>query len=195
MAAQSAELLGIVEAAYRRHFELAPARASVSFVGVEPIEILRFDEPGPAGSAHYLSLGMSRHPMTDPAASAVDEAAGPRAELLLSVSARRDELWRQLAILAGAPAVEAAVYQPGNRVDLGQPLVGGSRCTGGILAAGPLPPIVLPGLAEVQVLRLLPATATELAWSRVHGSDQLVARWQAAGVELADLLRDPVSLG
>ena len=37
-------------------------RASVSFVGVDPIEVLRF-EPIP-GERAYVSLGMSRHPMT-----------------------------------------------------------------------------------------------------------------------------------
>jgi hypothetical protein len=49
-------------------------------------------------------------------------------------------------------------------------------------------------VADVQVLRVLPATQTELAWARVHGSEQLEQRWQAAGTDLTDLMRDPVGL-
>jgi hypothetical protein len=79
-------------------------------------------------------------------------------------------------------------------VDLGQPLCPGSRCTGGLLAAGPIESIPVEDAEPVQVLRVLPITQTELAWARVHGSDQLELRWSAAGTDLADLLRDPVDL-
>jgi hypothetical protein len=120
--------------------------------------------------------------------------SAPRAELLLSAAGRPDPLWRNLAVLAAAPAVEGAVYQVANRVDLGEPLCSGSRCTGGVLAPAALQPIAVPGLAAVQVLRVLPATQTELAWARVHGSEQLQQRWLTAGTDLTDLLRDPVEL-
>ncbi|MDQ2835798.1 MAG: suppressor of fused domain protein [Actinomycetota bacterium] len=197
MTTQSPNLLRLVEDSYRQHFEVPPVRASVSFVGVEPIEILRFDERAeqdPFGIAHYLSLGMSRYPMTDSTDLVVDEAGAPRAELLITARGRPDDLWRQLAVLAAAPAVEGAVYSAGNRADLGQPLVAGSRCTGGVLATGPMRPVTAPGISEVHILRLLPATATELAWARVHGSEQLIERWTTWKVDLNDLLRDPVSL-
>ena len=98
-------------------------------------------------------------------------------------------------MLAAAPAVEGAVYQVGNRVDLGEPLCPGSRCTGGMLTVADLQPIAVAGVADVQVLRVLPATQTELAWARVHGSEQLHQRWLAAGTDLANLMRDPVELG
>jgi hypothetical protein len=186
------DILALVEAAYRQHFEVSPARASVSFLGVEPIEVLRYPDHT---TDHYLTLGMARHPMTDPAEAVVATASAPRAELLLSAAGRPDRLWRALAVLAAAPAVEGAVYQPGNRIDLGEPLCPGSRCTGGLLAASELRPIAVGGVADVQVLRLLPATPTELAWARVHGSEQLRQRWQAAGTDLTDLMRDPVELG
>jgi hypothetical protein len=41
---------------------------------------------------------------------------------------------------------------------------------------------------------VLPATQTELAWARVHGSERLQQRWLTAGTDLTDLLRDPVEL-
>lgn len=185
------DILQLVEAAYRQHFEVAPARASVSFLGLDPIEILRY----PDGAVdHYLSLGMSRHPMSDPSEVMIATETAPRAELLLSAAGRPEPLWRNLAVLAAAPAVEGAVYRSANRVDLGEPLCPGSRCTGGVLADAELQPITLPGLADVQVLRVLPATQTELAWARVHGSEQLQRRWLAAGTDLTDLMRDPVEL-
>ncbi|MCW2523400.1 MAG: Suppressor of fused protein [Frankiales bacterium] len=191
MAVTDSELLGAVEAAYRQHFEVAPARASVSFLGVEAIEVLRYAD---GERDHYLSLGMSRYPMTDPAATIVDEAVGPRAELSVTAVGLVEGLWRNLAILAAAPAVEGAVYAVGNRIDIGQPLCTGSRCTGGVISAGPLHPIPMAEVSDVEVLQLLPATATELAWARVHGSDELRRLWDEAGTNLIDLGRDAVPL-
>jgi hypothetical protein len=184
-------ILQLVEAAYRQHFEVVPARASVSFLGLDPIEVLRYPD---GRTDHYLSLGMSRHPMADPGALLIAAESAPRAELLLSAAGRPDPLWRNLAVLAAAPAVEGAVYQVGNRVDLGEPLCPGSRCTGGVLTAAELQPIAVPGVAAVHVLRVLPATQTELAWARVHGSEQLHQRWLTAGTDLTDLMRNPVDL-
>ena len=191
MTGASSDILDLVEAAYRQHFELAAARASVSFVGLDPIEILRYPD---GYQDHYLSLGMSRYPMADPSELVIAAESAPRAELLLSAAGRPELLWRKLAVLAAAPAVEGAVYQVGNRADLGEPLCSGSRCTGVVLTTAELQPIAVPGVAEVQVIRVLPATQTELAWARVHGSEALRQRWLAAGTDLTDLMRDPVAL-
>jgi hypothetical protein len=191
MAVTDTELLGAVEAAYRQHFEVAPARASVSFLGVEQIEVLRYAD---GERDHYLSLGMSRYAMTDPTATVVDDSIGPRAELSVTAVGQVEGLWRNLAILAAAPAVEGAVYTAGNRVDLGEPLCAGSRCTGGILSAGPLHPVPMLGVSDVEILQLLPATSTELAWARIHGSDELQRLWRDAGTDLIDLARDAVPL-
>src|SRR4051812_30742220 len=98
------------------HFAHQPQRASVSFVGVDPIDVLRF-EPIP-GDRAYVSLGMSRLPMTS-AAESVHDDTGPRAELVLELHDPTDEfaeIWRRLAVLAAAPAVEAVVYVPGMTV-------------------------------------------------------------------------------
>lgn len=197
MPAHPIDILPLVERSYRRHYRLEPVRASVSFVGVEPIEVLRFQDEAQTGNVtitHYLSLGMSRYPMVDPSASVIEESTAPRAELLISAHGIVTDLWRQLAVLAASPAVEGAVYSRGTRVDLGQPLSSGSRCTGAVLADGPMPSIKVAGLADVAILQLLPATANELAWARVHGSDQLTQRWAESGTDLADMLRESVSL-
>src|SRR5690348_4277837 len=77
-------VLSIVEASVSDHFGHSPKRASVSFVGVEPIEILRY-EPIP-GEVAYLSLGMCRRPMTS-AADTLADPSGPRAELMLHLHA------------------------------------------------------------------------------------------------------------
>ncbi|MEO6701085.1 MAG: suppressor of fused domain protein [Jatrophihabitantaceae bacterium] len=192
-----ADPLASVEAAYLDHFPVIPTRASVTFVGVEPIEVLRFVLP--AGSVsdvgiHYVSLGMSRYPMVEASASTIDEHHAPRAELVISLHDGSDSIWRTLAVLAAAPAVESAVYAPGGRLHLPDGWAPGSRCAGAVLTTGPLAPISLSSGSDVQLLRLLPATATELAWAKVHGSDALIERWTMAGVDLADLWRDPVDL-
>ncbi|MDT4939016.1 MAG: hypothetical protein QOG80_2687 [Pseudonocardiales bacterium] len=185
--------LQIVELALREHFGQPPVRASVSFVGVEPIEVLRF-EPVPDEVA-YLSLGMSRHPMTS-AAESVRTAEGPRAELMLHVRATSrgvDEAWRRLAVLAAAPVVEAVVYVPDMTVDLGEPLAAGSRCTGVVVTGSPLAAIETEA-GPVDILQVLPATSTELAWARVHGTPALRERWNEQHCELLDLGRRAVPL-
>ncbi|MGI8679483.1 MAG: suppressor of fused domain protein [Jatrophihabitans sp.] len=187
-------VLSAVEAALVEHFGHRPARASVSFVGVEPIEILRF-EPIP-GERAYLSLGMSRHPMTGADESFLS-AEGPCAELMLHVRDPTDELaeiWRRLAVLAAAPAVEGVVYRAGMTVDVGEPLVAGASCTGGVLTNSALPAVATPA-GEVTLLLVVPATPNELAWARVRGSDALSARLHGANVDLLDVTRRSVDLG
>lgn len=183
-----------VESALCQHFAQRPVRASISFVGVQPLEVLRF-EPIP-GERAYVSLGMSREAMSDAASPLVD-AAGPRAELMLHVRDAIDEhagVWRQLAVLAAGPVVEGLVYAPGVSVDLARPLVAGSRCTGGIVTGSALG-VLATAAGEVAILQVLPATSNELAWARAKGHDALRTRWREHGVDLLDLTRLPVDLG
>jgi hypothetical protein len=185
--------LDTVDAAFREHFGPSPLRASVSFVGVDPIEVLRF-EPIPDERA-YLSLGMSRHPMTASSA-ALQDTDGPRAELLLHFRDGPDEfvdVWRQVAVLAAAPAVEGVVYSAGMTIDLGQPIAPGSRCTGALIIDSPVA-VVESALGPVRVLQAVPATSTELAWCRVRGSAALRERWAEHGTDLLDLARAAVPL-
>jgi hypothetical protein len=185
----SAEL----ELALADHFGQRPTRASVSFVGVEPIEVLRF-EPIP-GERAYVSLGMSRHPMIR-ASEVFVGTDGPRAELMVHVDdqpGHGEVLWRHLAVLAAAPAVEGVVYTSGVTVDLGEPLVPGSRCTGGLVVESPLVAIDT-AAGPVAVLQVVPATSTELAWCRVHGAAALRERWESTQAELLDLGRRAVAL-
>lgn len=187
-------LLALVDDALANHYGQRPARASVSFVGVAPIEVLRFEQA--PGQWVYASLGMSATPMTA-ANEIVVSGEGPRAELLIPV---RDEagvyaeVWRKLAILAAAPAVEGVVYQVDMTVDLGEPLAAGSRCTGGLIVPGPLPAVET-GEGNVELLQVAPALPNELAWARVRGASALRERWDHAGTDLLDLGRGPVGLG
>jgi len=182
--------LASVERSIRAQFGVEPARASITFLGVEPIEVLRFDL---GDEAVYVSLGMCRQPMTgsDATVLALD---GPRAELSIRTRGGERDLWRRLAILAAAPMVEGVVYRDGMTVDLGEPLVLGSRCTGVLVGASTLGPVTVAG-GEVQILQLVPVTATELAWCRIHGAPALRDRWAAQEVDLLDLLRSAASLG
>jgi hypothetical protein len=186
-------VLTAVESALVAHFAHDPLRASVSFVGVDPIEVLRF-EPVP-GECVFVSLGAARHPMTG-AGESVRSMDGPRAELLLRVrdgSGAHSDVWRKLAVLAAAPAVEGVVYAAGMTVDLGAPIAAGSPCTGVVVADAELL-TVQTAAGAVRILRVVPATSTELGWCRVHGGAALLDRWARAGVDLLDLDRRPVRL-
>jgi hypothetical protein len=190
---ENEDVLALVDAALAEHFGEQPIRSSVTFVGVPPIEVLRF-EPIP-GEYMYATLGMSRAAMTPAdAVSASDE--GPRAELMLHVHARPEALtgvWRSLAVLAAAPVVEGVVYSAGMTVELGNPVALGSRCTGAVVTTSPVDVIATP-VATVGLLQLLPATPTELAWARVHGSAALVELWQRQRADLLDLSREATAL-
>src|SRR5205807_7592312 len=105
-----------------------------------------------------------------------------------------DGLWRRLAVLAAAPTVEGVVYREGMAIDLGEPLVPGSRCVGVVVDRSSLRPAEYVGI-EVPILRLDPATATELAWARVRGVPALRERWADDSVDVRDLWRTSVSLG
>ena len=189
----SSDVLAQVDAALGEHFAQSPVRASISFLGVDPIEVLRF-EPIP-GERAYLTLGMSRQPMT-PASELTVSAHGPRAELMLHLRDPADhftDVWRQLAVLAAAPAVEGVVYSVGMTVDLGQVLASSSTCTGALVTAAAVP-LVETSSGPVEILLAVPATQNELAWARVRGAAALQERWSERGVDLLDLSRAGVDL-
>jgi hypothetical protein len=187
-------LLALVDDALAAHFGHRPARASVSFLGVDPVEVLRFDI-APDEFA-YVSLGMSSSPMTA-ADSLVRSEDGPRAELLLHVRDERGrfgDVWRKLAVLAASPAVEGVVYRAGMTVDLGEAIAPGSACTGGLITESSVPTVET-GEGVVDVLQVVPALSTELAWARVRGGAALLERWSGRGTDLLDLTRAAVDLG
>ncbi|MEU6311085.1 suppressor of fused domain protein [Streptomyces sp. NPDC047014] len=192
-----AEILALVEARLRTAFGEPDARAAVTFLGTDRIEVLRF---AGADLVRYATLGMSAHPMTDPTAVVADPVRGPRAELLLTVRAGladTGKLLRPLAVLAASPQVEGLIVAPGASLDVGEPLWEGAPFSS-VLVAEP------GGLVEdleldepmdpVRFLPLLPMTANEAAWKRVHGAGALQERWLARGTDLRDPLRSAVAL-
>jgi hypothetical protein len=191
--------LASLERSLRARLGVEPERASVTFLGVEPIEVLRFDL---GDECLHVSLGMSRRPTTSSDPSPV--VSGPRAEL--EIRSRRavpapgggksgdgPALWQRLAMLAAAPAVEEVAYREGMTVDLGEPLVPGSRCTG-VVVGPPTLTLSVPAENDVRILQLYPATTTELAWCRIHGARALRERWATQRVDLLDLWRPAASL-
>jgi Suppressor of fused protein (SUFU) len=189
-------ILPAVEAELVRYFGCDPARASVSFVGVEQIEVLRFDVDLGVGGRAYVSLGMARHAMTG-ADQVIRSDDGPRAELMLHVHDAADrhyDVWRRIALLAAAPVVEGVVYRGDMSVDLGEPMAEGSTCSGFVVAPSVVPAISVETL-DVAILRVIPATSNELAWCRARGVAGLRERWSEFDVDLLDLSRPSVPLG
>lgn len=166
-------------------------RASVSFVGADRIDVLRFG-PDADGLVRYVTLGMSRAPMGDPA-ELVRSEDGPRAELLVTLRGARDSVLRRLAILAATPAIEGLVVTPGARIDMGEPLWDGAAMTAVLVGepGGPVPSLEDP---PVDLLPLYPMTPNEAAYVRVHGGSELEERWLAQGIDLRDPLRAAADL-
>jgi hypothetical protein len=197
-----ADVLPLVEARLRSALGEPDARAGVTFLGTDRIEVLRFrdeDQEGPL--VRYATLGMSAHPMTDPRALVADPVKGPRAELVLSVRQGRadtDKVLRPLAVLAASPQVEGVVVAPGASLDLGEPLWPGAGFTSVLVAepGGLVEDLELDEpLDPVRFLPLLPMTPNEAAYKRVHGAQALRERWLTHGTDLRDPVRRSVPLG
>ncbi|MFI6214316.1 suppressor of fused domain protein [Nocardia brasiliensis] len=180
------------------HFGVAATgvdSASVTFLGLEPIEILRIvgDDV-----VHYATVGGSRHPMTDPAALLADPVRGPRAELVLTLRAgtgAASGLAKTLGVLAAAPAVEGVVLQADALMDLGEPMWHNAPFTAVLLGDSGIPEVVLPEPAEpVRYFAVTPVTATEAAWVRVRGAQALREAWTEAGIDVRDPGRGAASL-
>lgn len=161
-------------------------RASVSFVGVERLDVLRFG-PDPEGLVRYVTLGMARRPMADPTATVVT-GSGPRAELVLAVRGARDSVVRTLAVLAATPSVEGVVVGAGATFTLGEPLWDGARFDAVLIGepGEPVPDLALDGPEPVRFLPVVPVTGDEQAYKRVHGPAALAALWTAQGIDVTD---------
>ncbi|MGI5470729.1 suppressor of fused domain protein [Streptomyces sp. CA-132043] len=191
------DVLELVEARLLMALGEPDARAAVTFLGTDRIEVLRYADDE---LVRYVTLGMSAQPMNDPSAVLADPLRGPRAELILTVRNGRadtDKVLRPLAVLAASPQVEGVIVAPGASLDVGDPLWPDAPFTSVLVSEGG-------GLVEdleldeplepVRFLPLLPMTPNEAAWKRVHGAAALEERWLQQGTDLRDPLRGGVSL-
>lgn len=177
----------------RGHFRTAgvdaePDTAGVTFLGVEPIDVLRYG-PDPDGVCHYVSVGCSRHPLTDPAAQTADPLRGPRAEIVMSLrtGVATPGLARSLAVVAATPAVEGVVLVPDALVDLSGPLWGAAPFTAVLLGESAIADLALEPPAEpVRFLSAVPVTPTEAAWVRLKGASAMRQAWADDGVDVRD---------
>ncbi|MEW1900636.1 MULTISPECIES: suppressor of fused domain protein [unclassified Streptomyces] len=191
------EVLALVEARLRTALGEPDARAAVTFLGTDRIEVLRFVD---GDLVRYATLGMSAQPMADPTAALADPVRGPRAELVLTVRAGladTDKVLRPLAVLAATPQVEGVIVAPGASLDVGDPLWPGAPFSSVLVAesGGLVEDLELNEPMEpVRFLPLLPMTSNEAAWKRVHGAQALEERWLARGTDLRDPLRRSVEL-
>ncbi|WP_406273076.1 suppressor of fused domain protein [Streptomyces sp. NBC_00191] len=195
------DVLALVEARLRTALGEPDARAAVTFLGTDRIEVLRFlDHDGDGDIVRYATLGMSAHPMTDPTAALADPVKGPRAELVLSVRgglADTDKVLRPLAVFAASPQVEGVVVAPGASLDVGDPLWPSAPFSSVLVAepGGLVEDLELDApMDPVRFLPLLPMTSNEAAWKRVHGAQELQERWLTHGTDLRDPLRRSVTL-
>lgn len=191
------QILARVRAHLRAHFSEAVLRAepdvaSVTFLGAEPIEVLRFI-PGADGVVHYVSLGCSRHPMTDPTAIVADPQRGPRAEVVLRLRnpGQISGLAHSLAIVAATPAVDGVVLTEDALIDLGSPLwekrSRPAPFTAILLDRSDIPDLPLePPRDPVRFLSATPITATEAAWVRLRGAEAMREAWRSDGVDVLD---------
>ncbi len=177
-------------------FSAEPGMASVTFLGVERIDILRFGpltNPAVRRVVYYVSLGCARHPMGDPAAVARDPLRGPRAEIVVCLrdSGATPGLARSVAVLAATPAVDGVVLTRDALVDFGVSLWhrrrGLSPFSAVLLGRSDLSDVVLAAPCDpVVFLQAVPITANEAAWARLKGVDALRAAWLQDRVDVTD---------
>jgi hypothetical protein len=186
------DVLATVRAHLREHFaefgiDAEPDEASVTFLGTERIDVLRFG-PDIDGVTHYVSVGCSRHPMFDPTELLTDALHGPRAEIVVALRGPSPTgLARSVAILAAAPAVEGLILEADALIDLESPLWDTAAFTAFLLGPSDIAdvPLIEP-LPPVTVLSAIPITATEAAWVRLKGADAMRDAWRQDGVDVFD---------
>lgn len=173
-----------------------PQRASVTFLGVEPIDVLRFADLA-RGEVVFATVGCARHPMHDPSDLAPDPQRGPRAELTVRMrpAAPLPGLHRSLATVAAAPSVEGLILAEDSLIDLQEPLWGGAICSAFLLTGEPdVAELPLADPADpVRFLRAVPITANEAAWVRLKGAAALREAWAEADVDVTDPTRGGVT--
>ncbi|MGB0437462.1 MAG: suppressor of fused domain protein [Mycobacterium sp.] len=196
------DVLGRVRAHLRDHFTrmgvaAEPVEASVTFLGADPIDVIRFGVPDDPDipAAQYISLGCSRHPMVDPAELLADPVRGPRAEVAVALRGPSPKgLARSVAVVAAAPAVEGLILEPDALVDLETPLWQGAPFSAYLLGRSDVDDVVLPApLSPVTVLSAVPITATEAAWVRLKGAGAMREAWAQDGVDPTDPRRRAAS--
>jgi hypothetical protein len=174
----------------RDHFAGSePDTASVTFLGVERMDVLRFFADGVYS---YVSLGCSRHPMAEASAAVADPMRGPRAEVVMNLRAGQPTpgLARSLAVIAATPAVDGIVLTEDLLVDLSAPLWQGAPFTAVLLGPCDITDLELePPREPVRFLAAVPITQTEAAWVRLKGADALRQAWSDDGVDILDPLR------
>lgn len=196
------DVLTRVRAHLREHFSergitAEPVEASVTFLGADPIAVIRFGIPDDADSvaAQYVSVGCSRNPMVDPAELLADPVRGPRAEIVVALRGPSPAgLARSLAVVAAAPAVEGLILEPDALVDLETPVWQGAPFTAYLLGRSDIDDVDLPEpLSPVRVLSAVPITATEAAWVRLKGAEAMREAWVQDGVDPTDPRRRAAS--
>lgn len=202
------DILATVRARLDEHFagvgiSAEPVAASVTFLGAESIDVLRYGPDGD-GVYHYVSLGCSRHAMADPTDMMADPTTGPRAEVVLALRGPTPTgLARSIAVVAAAPAVEGLVLGADALVDLETPLWDPVLPPGRSAPAPRRTPFtaVLLGVSDigdvelaaplesVTVLSATPITATEAAWVRLKGAEAMREAWRVDGVDVLNPAR------
>ncbi|MCJ0980232.1 suppressor of fused domain protein [Rhodococcus sp. ARC_M12] len=173
-----------------------PSSASVTFLGLESLDVLRFGADSDV--VRYASLGCSRHPMADPNELVADPSRGPRAELVLTLrggAGVASGVHKSLAVLAASPAVEGVVLVEDALLDLGEPLWTNAPFTAVLLGDSDIADLTLPEPYDpVRFLAAVPLTGTEAAWVRLRGADALREAWTEAGIDVRDPNRSAASL-
>ncbi|MDT5119721.1 MAG: hypothetical protein QOE30_5460 [Mycobacterium sp.] len=189
------DILATVRARLDEHFAAAgidaePVSASVTFLGAESIEVLRYG-PDRDGVYRYVSLGCSRHPMGDPTDMMADPTTGPRAEVVVALRGPTPTgLARSIAVVAAAPAVEGLVLGADALVDLETRLWEGAPFTAVLLSVSDIGDVELAApLGPVTVLSATPITATEAAWVRLKGAEAMREAWRVDGVDVLNPAR------
>lgn len=190
-----------VIAAVRAHLvteigDANPSSASVTFLGLESLDVLRFGADSDV--VRYVSLGCSRHPMADPNELVADPSRGPRAELVLTLrggAGVASGVHKSLAVLAASPAVEGVVLVEDALLDLGEPLWTNAPFTAVLLGDSDIADLTLPEPYDpVRFLAAVPLTGTEAAWVRLRGAAALREAWAEAGIDVRDPNRSAASL-
>lgn len=163
---------------YRAHWG-EPSRTVRFEAGRRVVEVLKWDaNANPEDVAVYATVGASTWPV-------VGRAPDHRIEFFVGMLPAQDGIASPLAALGLYSVREETALDHGHTVPAGGPLWPGSEMRS-FLVVRPrpdfLPLLALPDGVHVAFLQAIPIFESELEFKMDHGADELVRRWEVAGV-------------
>jgi hypothetical protein len=151
------------------------------------VEVWKWAETNPEQVNIYATVGASAHVI-------LGYANDHRVEFFVGLKPAEDSIARPHAMLAVEAMSQKVEFGHGHSVTFSEPLWKGTEMNA-FLVIRPRTQVIqnlaLPGGMHVEFLQAIPVYESEVGFKAQHGAEELLRRWQLAGVAFWDPNRPP----